>query len=60
MFSIQFETDNDAFKKNESAEVMRILKTIISDLRAGSETNGVCDINGNRVGGWELIRSWED
>ena len=48
-------TDNAAFQDgNKEFETVRILKKIIDQIENG-KTDGVChDINGNRVGTWEL------
>ena len=42
----------DAYNGGE--EVNRILKKIVKDIRNGYETGSCMDINGNKVGTWEL------
>ena len=55
MFTVRIDTDNAAFEDYPTEEVARILDRIAGDLREGEES-GVCrDINGNTVGGWELV-----
>jgi hypothetical protein len=75
-FKLEFETDNDAFQDgNLTAEVVRILTVVAtqvlrSDIRNldpdldGTETvsvtQSVRDINGNKIGTWQLDVSGDD
>jgi hypothetical protein len=75
-FKLDFETDNDAFQDgNLTAEVVRILTVVAtqvlrSDIRNldpdldGTETvsvtQSVRDINGNKIGTWQLDVSGDD
>lgn len=53
MFTIEFETDNDAFVDDPAEEVVRILRRISVKVREGGRTEGsVLDSNGNTVGRW--------
>lgn len=54
-FSLLVNTDNEAFSADARAELARILTEAATLLTEGSETGRGCyDINGNRVGSWEL------
>lgn len=55
MFKLQFETDNAAFdEENREHEVARILREVADLVEGGSDTNQVRDVNGNRIGGYNL------
>ena len=62
---IQFSTSNAAFhddyadeivnKMNKEREVVRILYTIINAIQLDDADHGpIMDINGNKIGSWEL------
>ena len=57
MFTLKIETDNDAFFPDPRPEVARILKLAASQVMQGDpemEDRRVYDINGNKIGYWEL------
>ena len=58
MFSVNVETDNAAFGDREPepacAECARIVRIIAGELDAGRLSGSIRDVNGNRVGTWEL------
>lgn len=58
MFNLELETDNAAFMDGRSAEIARILRTIARNIeiisQRGDAAGVVLDINGNKVGRWEL------
>jgi len=55
MFKIQFSTENAAFEGGDlMSECARILREIADNLERGRESGGVHDVNGNRVGNWEI------
>lgn len=54
MINITVNTDNAAFDENPKAEVARILRSIADKVEAGSEPISVRDINGNKVGTFEV------
>lgn len=45
------ETMNDIYKRQETA---RILKKIASYIESGTNYGSIMDINGNKIGSWEL------
>lgn len=45
------ETMNDIYKRQETA---RILKKIASYVESGTNYGSIMDINGNKIGSWEL------
>lgn len=50
-FSIEIETENEAFKLNTQREIARILQQLADRLRRERVDNGkLLDINGNSVG----------
>ena len=60
---IQFSTSGAAFKNeqtgedshyDEALEVNRILKEIIYKIEYGQRYGAVTDINGNKIGSWEM------
>ncbi len=52
---IVFETDNDAFAEAPATEVARILSRVSDDIRLNGAGHGVIkDINGNRIGSWQI------
>lgn len=56
MFKLNFETDNAAFDGAHIAESARILREIADKMESGAQVGGgpIRDINGNRVGHWEM------
>lgn len=51
---IEFNTSNAAFDEYGEAEVARILEEIVHKLRRGYDHGAIIDINGNKVGFWEM------
>lgn len=57
MFKLEFEVTNAAFDDgNRVHEAARILRAIAAKLENGDQVGGgaVLDVNGNRVGHWEM------
>jgi hypothetical protein len=55
MFNLTITTGNAAFDdEGGREEVARLLQAAAESLLAGNDSGGCRDINGNRVGGWEL------
>lgn len=57
-FNLDFDMDNAAFEGDAAeGEVARILRNIAEKIEIAGLTEGaVYDINGNRVGAYEVIR----
>ena len=59
MFDLHVECDNAAFEDNLGQELARILIEIAQEIRQRSDddvtTGRIFDINGNRVGQWEVV-----
>lgn len=53
-FTVTIECDNAAFEDNAHGEVRRILHGIIERLGSMRSSGACMDINGNKVGEWEL------
>lgn len=57
---LSFETDNAAFGDDNDTdrahECARILRLIASQIERGSRGGQCVDLNGNKVGSWELER----
>ena len=51
---IEFTTSNAAFDEYGDYEVARILEDIAEKVKAGRSGGVIMDINGNRIGEWEL------
>ena len=51
---IEFKTDNQAFEDYKEGEIARILCKIARAIENGSTSGSVMDINGNRIGKWEV------
>ena len=60
---IQFSTSGAAFRDkytgnansyDEAVEINRILKEIAHKIECGQRYGGVMDINGNKIGSWEM------
>lgn len=60
MFKLEIETDNAAFEDGGNEELARILRKLADRITFGTydeDDNGaLLDINGNKVGDWELTR----
>ena len=50
---IEFSTGNAAFEDFD-IEVKRILEKIICEIEDGSTSGSIIDINGNKVGHWDV------
>lgn len=51
---IEFKTGNAAFDEYGDREVRRILEKIADDIESGHTSGVIMDINGNKIGHWEL------
>lgn len=60
MFKLEFETDNAAFETDAAAEANHTLQEIAGCLRAGYTEGIIRDINGNRIGRYELTQPEEE
>lgn len=57
MFKLEFGTDNAAFDDIDGpAEIRRILKEIAGRIVLGSTSGNIHDINGNKIGHYELTQ----
>ena len=56
-FTIDSSTGNAAFDDDAGAEVARILRDVATALERGTRSAPLHDINGNRVGRFELHRA---
>ena len=54
MMRIEFETTNSAFDDYGDKEITRILATIAEKVERGMEEDIIVDIDGNKIGKWEL------
>ena len=54
MMKIKFETTNSTFDDYGDNEIVRILANIAEKVQRGMETDIIIDINGNKIGEWEL------
>jgi hypothetical protein len=54
MFEVKFSTENAAFGEDRAEEICRILKEVEAKVKAGYEDGSIRDINGNRIGQWEI------
>lgn len=54
MFKIEIETGNAAFEDDRNMELARILRQIAERLENGENAGRVLDINGNKVGSFEI------
>lgn len=48
--------DNAAFEDGQGAELARILRRLADDVASGDSFATLRDINGNRVGGFVIIK----
>lgn len=53
MFTIKFETNNDAFADDPQTEICRILGVIQKSLMNNGSGGHVKDVNGNKIGQWD-------
>jgi hypothetical protein len=51
---IEFKTGNAAFEGEDNYEVVRILRDIADQVERGCALGIIIDINGNKVGKWDL------
>jgi hypothetical protein len=51
---IEFKTGNAAFEGEGNYEVIRILRNIADQVERGCVLGIIVDINGNKVGEWDL------
>lgn len=51
-FSLEFETDNDAFAENPEIEIARILRAVADNV-SGADGGYIRDVNGNHIGTWD-------
>ena len=56
MVRIEFETENAAFEDGGREEITRILLRLIQKIGAGLEAGSILDVNGNRIGSWDIAR----
>lgn len=54
MMKIEFETNGKAFEDYGDKEVERILAEIAKEVATGFTGNSILDINGDKIGEWEL------
>ena len=54
MFRITMKTENAAFEDDRNMELARILRQIAERLENGEDAGRVLDINGNKVGSFEM------
>ena len=54
MLKIEIETGNAAFEDDRNMELERILRQIAERLENGEDAGRVLDINGNKVGSFEM------
>ena len=54
MMKIEFETTNSAFDDYGDEEVTRILINIAEKVQRGMTEDIIIDINGSKIGKWEL------
>lgn len=50
MFTLEFETENEAFTDDPQAEIVRILQNLVRRIEHGEEGGAIMDVNGNKVG----------
>lgn len=53
-FSLTIDMDNAAFADDPHYSLIRIIDTLRSQLVAARDNGACMDINGNRVGAWEI------
>ena len=57
MFTITIATENAAFEYDKAAAVNELLRKVIRELGAGHTEGAVMDLNGNKVGSYELTET---
>ena len=60
MIKIQFKTDNDAFVDDRSGSVAAILRNIAGKIETGEIEGKVFDVNGNSIGDWSALDSFDN
>lgn len=53
---ITFTMNNEAFGDDYRAEACRILRDIADKVEGGREGGIVMDVNGNRIGAWDVCK----
>ena len=56
MVRIEFNTENAAFEEGGIEEITRILLRLVQKIGAGLEAGSILDVNGNRIGSWDISR----
>lgn len=56
VFKLEIECENDAFMRNDIAELARILGETLKALENGRTSGALFDVNGNRVGDFAMNR----
>lgn len=54
MMRIEFETNGQAFEDYGDREVSRVLAVIAEKVSRGMDKDIIVDIDGNKIGKWEL------
>ncbi len=54
MFKLTIDTDNAAFEDDREIEIARILTHVAHRIKSGVRAEAVRDVNGNRVGSFDL------
>ena len=54
MIRIEFETTNSAFDDYGDREIIRVLAVIAEKVERGMDKDIIIDIDGNKIGKWEL------
>ena len=59
---IEFSMDNDSFQDamQRVMELRGIMEDIVLDFDHGHEDGGIRDMNGNRIGQWEITENEKD
>jgi len=52
MFTVKFDTDNEAFTDNYTGEIAIIFERIVKLLHSGCTEGTIHDTNGNSIGSW--------
>lgn len=53
-FVVSFDTDGSAFHPDPEPEIARILRAVATKVELGEQEGAVLDLNGNRIGRFEL------
>jgi hypothetical protein len=51
---IKFDMDNASFEDSRGHEIKRILEKVIDLVYLGATDGGIRDMNGNKIGCWEI------